>query len=156
MANLLCARFTRFLHLNPNHKSRFDNPIKHDLLEKDKTTLLFDTIIFPNNCLFTQKVVYQRCEFATQREFQLVFKSQYTCRFFCTETSQHEASRSFTKAIQKFSVNSLNNPIGIFWDLFTDQIFCILAVLDLLKCFILSKVYIHWYMYLKTPLQLET
>lgn len=62
-------------------------------------TLLFDTIIFPNNCLFTQKVVYQRCEFATQREFQLVFKSQYTCRFFCTETSQHEASRSFTKAI---------------------------------------------------------
>lgn len=99
MANLLCARFTRFLHLNPNHKSRFDNPIKHDLLEKDKTMLLFDTIIFPNNCLFTQKVVYQRCEFATQREFQLVFKSQYTCRFFCTETSQHEASRSFTKAI---------------------------------------------------------
>lgn len=99
MANLLCARFTRFLHLNPNHKSRFDNPIKHDLLEKDKTTLLFDTIIFPNNCLFTQKVVYQRCEFATQREFQLIFKSQYTCRFFCTETSQHEASRSFTKAI---------------------------------------------------------
>lgn len=99
MANLLCARFTRFLHLNPNHKSRFDNPIKHDLLEKDKTTLLFDTIIFPNNCLFTQEVVYQRCEFATQREFQLIFKSQYTCRFFCTETSQHEASKSFTKAI---------------------------------------------------------
>lgn len=78
MANLLCARFTRFLHLNPNHKSRFDNPIKHDLLEKDKTTLLFDTIIFPNNCLFTQKVVYQRCEFATQREFQLIFKSHCT------------------------------------------------------------------------------
>lgn len=142
MANLLCARFTRFLHLNPNHKSRFDNPIKHDLLEKDKTTLLFDTIIFPNNCLFTQKVVYQRCEFATQREFQLIFKSQYTCRFFCTETSQHEASKSFTKAIQKSSVNSLNNPIGIFWDLFTDQIFCILAVLVTarsLKMFYLIK-----------------
>lgn len=119
MANLLCARLTRYLYLNPNHKSRFDNPIKHDLLEKDKTMLLVDTISFPNNCLFTQKVVYQTCEFATQREFQLIFKSQYTCWFFCTETSQHEATRSFTKAIWKSSVNSLNNPIGTFWDLFS-------------------------------------
>lgn len=96
MANLLCARFTKFLHLNPNHKSRFDNPIKHDLLEKDKTTLLFDTIIFPNNCLFTQKVVYQRCEFATQREFQLIFKSQYTCRFFCMKLPE-ALQRQFRK-----------------------------------------------------------
>lgn len=119
MANLLCERLTRYLYLNPNHKSRFDNPIKHDLLEKDKTMLLVDTISFPNNCLFTQKVVYQTCEFATQREFQLIFKSQYTCWFFCTETSQHEATRSFTKAIWKSSVNSLNSPIGTFWDLFS-------------------------------------
>lgn len=114
MANLLCARFTRFLHLNPNHKSRFDNPIKHDLLEKDKTTLLFDTIIFPNNCLFTQKVVYQRCEFATQREFQLVFKSQYTCRFFCTETSRMKLPEALQRQFRKVQLIHLITQLGYF------------------------------------------
>ena len=87
---------------------------------KDKATLPFDTLSFPNNCLFTQKVVYQRQEFTTQREFQLIFKSPSTCRFLVERHISVNLPEALNKHIWEIKLIHLISQLEYLRFLLTD------------------------------------